>query len=186
MNILFEMTTSNLMFIGIFVLGIVLFAGIIYYVLNKGTTVKPIEEDERYDSEEYFEEIKPKTKEQQEAKDELERVFHLMARDLEEEKPKTIVEKFEQEQEENAIISYQELIKQAEAKRNNPNKDFEEIEEIKEPKKFKNSEIISPIFGVQNAEEYKKQKQKNEELEVGYDNNNIDFLNSLKEFRQNL
>ena len=219
MNILFEIADKDIIFIGLFGVGIILFGVIIFYVLSKGEKdeieafedVEPLEEEE-----ELFENIKPKTKEQKEAKDELERVFKQMSTDLEEKnKAPKVIEKFEQEQEENAIISYQELIKQAEIKRNHPNEDFEEIEtkvddviEVKEekPKKekkpkakkegktFKNSEIISPIFGVQSPDEYKEelrekelQKENHKDLKVAYEeNDNADFLKSLKEFRNNL
>lgn len=220
MNILFEITDKDIMFIGLFSVGIILFGVVIFYVLSKGEKEEYIIEDEpikEEDSKELFEDIKPTTKEQQEAKDELERVFKQMSADLETKNaaPKAI-EKFEQEQEENAIISYQELIKQAEEKRNNPLKDLDEIEEIEEEvaepieevkptltekkvklsdekvqdeKTFHNSEIISPIFGVQSPMEYKeaKAKKETEKINAYYDgNDNLDFLNSLKEFRNNL
>ena len=220
MNILFEVSDKDIMFIGLFGVGIILFGIIIFYVLSKGE--KNIEDsEEHFDDkpDELFEDIKPKTKEQQEAKDELERVFKQMSADLEEKNsaPKAI-EEFEREQEENAIISYQELIKQAEEKRNNPNKDFAQLEKIdskdedlvheaiEKPKsrkkreefvpekKFRNSEIISPIFGTQSPSEYKKDREKKktskgsyEDLKANYETDeNIDFLNSLKEFRSNL
>ena len=66
--------------------------------------------------------------------------------------------------------------------------DFEEFEK-EEPKKFRNSDIISPIFGIQSADEYKKTKKKVKK-ELAEDNReelkNLEFLKSLKEFRQNL
>ena len=71
--------------------------------------------------------------------------------------------------------------------------------DFEEPKKFKNSDIISPIFGIQKENNYQK-KPKEEKIEEPFvarhayesikkdyeDENNKDFLNSLKEFRKNL
>lgn len=242
MNILFEIADKDLIFIGLALVGVILFAIVIFYVLNKGNKVEPISETERFDSDEpeekapeLFENIKPVTKEQQEAKNELERVFSQMSADLEAKAPAPeVIEEFEREQEENAIISYQELIKQAEAKKMQnieieepvakektsqdvladylhepaPVKEVPvqmelEIEQVKEskeePRKFRNSDIISPIFGIQNAptcqpyQSYEKVKEPEaprhayEEIKVAYESeNNTEFLNSLKEFRKNL
>ncbi|MBR3362301.1 MAG: hypothetical protein IKG40_00060 [Bacilli bacterium] len=199
MNILFEISDKDIMFIGLFGVGIILFGVIIFYVLSKSEKKEddfPEEEflEEENPKQEYFEEIKPTTKEQQEAKDELEKVFKQMSEDLEEkEVPKKAVREFEREQEENAIISYQELIKQAEAKRNNPLADLKELEEIntkqpkinEEPKTFKNSEIISPIFGTQKPEEYMEEKRKREK-NLYENTTNLEFLKNLKDFRDNL
>lgn len=96
---------------------------------------------------------------------------------------------FEQEQEENAIISYQELVQAVNQKKQNmalENKEVKEDNKIEEalleisPKeetvmeqtpevqpKFKNSEFISPVFGKDNQ-------------------SNDDFLKELKDFRNNL
>ena len=59
---------------------------------------------------------------------------------------------FEEEQEANAIISYQELVEAVKAKKEaidnkNANVNMEIKEAQEEPKKFKSSEFISPIFG---------------------------------------
>ncbi len=114
---------------------------------------------------------------------------------------------FEEEQEKDAIISYDELVKRAGAKKivykvetkEEPVKE-EEIETIKEkPKteytgKFKTSQIISPIYGIQkekeekidvilDVEDYLFNKEKNEDIETMDD---IEFLGSLKTFRSNL
>lgn len=116
-----------------------------------------------------------------------------------EEKPAKKELSFEEEQEENAIISYQELLAAANGQKkekvedNNPeladlinqiSMQSEEIETLEEPeiiedvvntkeedeqKKFKNSEFISPVFGKD------KPKESNDE-----------FLQSLKDFRSNL
>ncbi len=239
MNILFEIADKDLIFIGLALAGIILFAVVIFYVLNKNNKVEPIPEEMRFDNEipeketqEFIKEVKPLTQEQQEAKNELERVFNQMSADLEAKNPTPeVIEEFEREQEENAIISYQELIRQAAAKKMNnfedkisqpkekssqevlanylhesiPEKEAPvqmELEikkpvEIKEePKKFRNSDIISPIFGIQNPQpspacqkkvEAEAPRHAYEELKVAYDSeNNAEFLNSLKEFRKNL
>lgn len=115
-----------------------------------------------------------------------------------EEKPTKKELSFEEEQEENAIISYQELLAAANGQKkekvedNNPeladlinqiSMESKEIEALEEPeiiedvvntkedeqKKFKNSEFISPVFGKD------KPKESNDE-----------FLQSLKDFRSNL
>lgn len=115
---------------------------------------------------------------------------------------------FEEEQEKDAIISYDELVKRAGAKKivykvetkEEPVKE-QKIEEIKEePKteytgKFKTSQIISPIYGIQ------KEKEKEEKIDVILDveeylfNNkkediqmmdDMEFLGTLKSFRSEL
>lgn len=120
------------------------------------------------------------------------------------EKEKAIVN-FEQEQEEKAIISYEEL-KKAVSQNNNTNvtkvatleKKEEEIKqpvikEQEEVKNFKNTDFISPIYGKQdNNYEYPKisneveVKEKEESIPRHRKNNNEAFLDSLKEFRKNL
>lgn len=214
---LLEISSNDIVFIGLAILGLLIFGFIVFSVVMKNK-VKPLAEDERYDSEEeLFPDIKPVTKEQQEAKDELERVFNQMAADLEKQNEEKSIEQFEREQEENAIISYKELIRQAELKKQNPTKKEiivkEPIEEkivvkeekepvqmeieLEEPKKFKNSEIISPIFGIQGTKSYQKSievekpkpmpKHAYDEMKAIYkQENNTDFLNSLKEFREKL
>lgn len=101
---------------------------------------------------------------------------------LEENKNSRPMTTFEEEQEANAIISYQELVEAVRKKRElmgeteeiKPNVNLEvkeEVEEIikpKETKKFKSSEFISPIFG----------KDSNK--------SNDEFLQDLKDFRNNL
>ena len=83
-------------------------------------------------------------------------------------------------------------VKQAEVKRNYPLKDLAEIsqdaekEEInKKEKPFKNSDIISPIFGTQKPEEYMEERKKRQK-NLYEDTTNLEFLNNLKDFRDNL
>lgn len=112
--------------------------------------------------------------------------------------------RFEEEQEKNAIISYDELVKRAGSKKI-VYKTEKEVKPIKEEKieikeepvkgKFRASAVISPIYGVQ--------KEKKEEIEefidvedmpIKPDNNltdeelqqDITFLGNLKTFRSNL
>ena len=220
MNLLFEMASTDLLFIFLAVVGLIILGIVIFYIVTKDKKVKPISEDERFDKEE----IKELTEEQKQAKAELERVFNMMSADLENSEPApSVIDEFEREQEENAIISYQELIKQAKAKGQIQNEDFlkeepnyqryEEVDKkvnqyeeiLEEPviqheekhykvpvveenseRKFKNSEFISPIFGIQgNRSSYptvkKMEKEQKEEIDE-----NTQFLNSLKEFRENL
>lgn len=121
--------------------------------------------------------------------------------------PKPIdLTEFEIEEEKNAIISYDELVRRAGAKKIIYKPEKATInEEIKEDKieikndnksKFKASQVISPIYGI------KKQTEKKEELEEFIDLENISnekkkyidndiqkditFLTSLKSFRSNL
>lgn len=96
---------------------------------------------------------------------ELEDVLEKMQKDLEA-KPSDVVETFEREQEEKAIISYTELVKTLkkgnydeektidilvdeikEAALNNETKTSTLNNRIKEDKKFKNTDFISPIYG---------------------------------------
>lgn len=231
MNILFEIADRDLIIIGIIFVAIIVVATIIFKVAVRGKKVKPISEDERFDSEDNLEDDikveqvieKPAlTDEQKVAKEELERVYQQMSMDLEKQEEKTDdIDEFEREQEENAIISYQELMAQAEKLKQETSKYEKHAEnnaDIKvnaamdtykehtlktnlepEPKKeshgFKNSDIISPIYGIQrDGEKSLPKKQSNGIIGRAYEESlvksekeqNIDFLNSLKEFRKNL
>ena len=147
-------------------------------------------------------------KEEIESLSEIEQVLTKMQKDLEA-KPEEVVAHFEQEQEEKAIISYQELVKTLKkGKEDNvvkiEDKDLEEpkkemnlkeiVEEIKNPKqeekksKFKNSEFISPIYGKMNEKlQYPKievyKETDLEDFDKVYDSYNIE--NYLEEFSDN-
>ena len=225
MNLLFEIADRDLLFIFLAVVGLIILGIVIFYIVTKNNKIKPIAEDERFDNEKPLEEPKELTEEQKQAKAELERVFNMMSADLEasNEEP-SVIDEFEKEQEENAIISYQELIKQAKAKgqiKDDISKEevyqthepkHERIEETKkpvyyeekiahknvvpepkveEPKKFKNSEFISPIFGVQGSNNsypsVKKVERRRQDVQRRTETDeNEQFLKSLKEFRENL
>ncbi len=214
MNILFEIADKDLIFIVLGILGVILFVSVIFFAVKRGKRVKPIDDALRFDLEDELAEEKELTEEQMKAKAELERVFNQMSADLEASNSSyDTIEEFEREQEENAIISYQELIKQASIKNDeskhgnymeskNEHKevvqeqldfDYEEEKPLKEEvKKFRNSDIISPIFGIQPEGRHVKQNQvpvrknvSSSSREINNEDNN-DFLNSLKEFRKNL
>ena len=126
MNILFEIADSDLMIIAaVLVVVFVIIAFIFRAIINKNR-VMPISEDERYDSEDNFEEKiedkKELSAEQKSAKEELERVYAQMSMDLEKQEEKDNIDEFEREQEENAIISYQELMAKAEQLKKEANK----------------------------------------------------------------
>ena len=125
--------------------------------------------------------------------------------------PKPIdLTKFEEEEERNAIISYDELVKKAGAKKivykaekqtiNEPKKE-EKIEIKEEPKgKFKASQIISPIYGIKKTTTEHKDELEEfidiEDIPVYKNSSNnatdeemqkdITFLTNLKTFRSNL
>lgn len=229
MNLLFEIPDMVLYIIGAF---FILFLIVVAIIIKRSNhKVKPISEDERYDSDDIKIREVPNdelTDEQKEAKEELARVFNQMSADLEKQKKEADeIEDFEREQEENAIISYQELMAQAEKLKAKADK-YERIAESKanvkvndamnsyrkrdtyeerktesKPKKsvhaFKNSDIVSPIYGVQSNKNMVRQKkssksEKRDIISKAYRQDlfeeektqNLDFLNSLKEFRKNL
>lgn len=147
------------------------------------------------------------------SKIDIEQVIGQLQRDIEEQK--NGIKRFEDEQEEKSIISYQELFEQTQKEISNQevkaepiNNKIENIENEQPIKKFRNSEFISPIFGrVDNdikyptipsfrekEEEEKPQPIETIEIEKTIDlkplqeeiKKNEEFLNMLKEFRKNL
>lgn len=223
MYLLFEIPDSVLIVIGII---IVLIIAIIAIVIRASSRkVKPIDENERYDSGEEFitfdEEHEERSDEQIKAKEELQKVFNQMNADLEKQKNEVSdIDDFEREQEENAIISYQELLAHAEKLKKEAD-EYEKIAEekantkmgdainrkevrdkvtIEEKKKaFRSSEIVSPIYGIQSNKNMVRQKKSSNSKKSGIigkaygqerfekeETQNLDFLNSLKEFRKNL
>lgn len=147
------------------------------------------------------------------SKIDIEQVISQLQRDIEEQK--NGIKRFEDEQEEKSIISYQELFEQTQKEISNQevkaepiNNKIENIENEQPIKKFRNSEFISPIFGrVDNdikyptipsfrekEEEEKPQPIETIEIEKTIDlkplqeeiKKNEEFLNMLKEFRKNL
>lgn len=219
MNLLFEIADRDLIIIGLILTVILIIATLVFRYVNRNNRVRPISENERFDNDEPI--VKPVnidlTDEQKKAKEELERVFNQMSADLENQTPTMEeIDDFEREQEENAIISYKELMRQAGQNveepinevtniKNNIEEKYTEktINEEKPISKgyqgFKNSDIISPIYGIQANSEKKQEKtfsnsKTRDIIANAYEktsNNdetiqNMDFLNSLKEFRKNL
>ena len=164
------------------------------------------------DTEEVIEKIETKEEPIEEIKDEevvevrvgntsLDEITDLIENTLEQ-KPIDLT-KFEEDQEENAIISYDELVRRAGAKKIiykredvRPKEEIVKQEEPKEKAKFKASRVISPIYGVQKEEvedkdeviesfiELEKAKEENkEDIETLSD---MEFLGSLKKFRSEL
>lgn len=199
MNILLEIADRDLIIIAVAVLAIIVLGVITFYIANKDVKVK----DVFFEDEKKEEKPKPQqlTEEQQKAKAELERVFNQMSADLEAKNPRQAkIDEFEKEQEENAIISYQELMRQATTKDTEPinsliekEKPQEKVqleidikEEEEEPKKFKNSEIISPIFGVQNKNAIKnKEVIKKQNVEYKKKEKPIIAKHAYEEIKQN-
>lgn len=227
MYLLFEIPDSVLIIVGIIIVLIIAIIAIIIKASSR--KIKPISEDERYDSgEDYIAdytdtdtERTDRTDEQIKAKEELQRVFNQMNADLEKQKSEVDdIDDFEREQEENAIISYQELLahaeklkreadeyeRKAEEKANTKVKDVTYKKEARDKvsledkkKAFRSSEIVSPIYGIQSNKNMVRQKKSSNVKKSGIigkayeqerfekeETQNLDFLNSLKEFRKNL
>lgn len=146
---------SNKYIIGLIILVILL---IVFLITSKPKKIKPILKT--------IDDVK-------EEKTEIEKVIES----LETQKESRPMTTFEEEQEANAIISYQELVQAVKEKKAlieehkvpaeeiKPNIEIA-LEKTEEKPKFKNSEFISPIFGKAS--------------------NNDDFLKELKDFRSNL
>lgn len=214
-------------FLAIFCIGaIVLFT--LIYMDRKNLKLFQAEEKNLLDELKEYEESKDEVKitqinEEEKPKANLEEVLEKMQADLD--KKEDVVAIFEQEQEEKAIISYQELLQSKNKNVEGSNKEllsvieqisnpdtniYEEVEEpieaiptpLEEPKKFKTTDFISPVYGKQNSNiEYPKipnfnelkEAKNNIELEKKVDtfeeldsNHNDAFLNALKEFRSHL
>ena len=168
---------------------------------------------------------------------ELEEILRKMQEDIDI-KPEDVVKKFEEEQEEKAIISYQELVDNVKAGKievvDDEESDVNYVETLnidmtqepimeisseeseitpqmvkdvienissssikEEPKKFKKSDFISPIYGIIDEKlEYPTVKKTENVLDImnTRDYNKLteeikrqeEFLNALKEFRKNL
>lgn len=132
------------------------------------------------------------------SKTSLDEITNLIENTLEQ-KPIDLT-KFEEDQEENAIISYDELVKRAGAKKiiykcDDTPKEKVQNEEPAQKVKFKASRVISPIYGVQKKEEEKDEvldsfveleKVQNENKEDIESLQDMEFLGSLKKFRNEL
>ena len=217
------------------IIGLLILTTILIITASNRRNRKKIKED--FIKAEKIEEELEKIEENNEP-NELENILKKMQEDMEV-KPEDVVKKFEKEQEEKAIISYQELVDNVKSGKieviddeesevnfvenlvtdevvepvmtidNNtdsqvtPEMVKEAIENIskdsikEEPKRFKQSEFISPIYGVMdNKVEYPKVKKSETTLDImnTRDYNELteeikrqeEFLQALKEFRKNL
>ena len=152
-------------------------------------------------------ESKLESEPEEEISSELEAVLKQMQESLDQEKD--VTQMFEEEQEEKAIISYQELVRanlKQEIKEETRKEEFDipKIEEdipildTKEEKKFKQTDFISPIYGTMDVRSIprktKIEEAKDFDIEEALNLNgiseekkkNAEFLKSLKEFRSNL
>lgn len=239
LNILLNLNISNeiILIISCIIL-LIIISFVVFNIINsKRKEEKEIDEiisnmvkERKEENEETIEEVDDKTKE-------LEDVLEKMQKDLDA-KPVDVVASFEREQEEKAIISYNELVKTLKKGKEEEKtldilvdeiKEAAALNEEKEDKKFKNTDFISPVYGkMEEHLEYPKVSAfKQEELllkeledfdkkmndykledyleEFHCDNNantleqtldmepistkikqNEEFLNALKEFRENL
>ena len=187
LNILSNHTIFLSILIGILVIN---FGCIIYLVLREKKEEIKIEEKEIEEKQDL---------KLEENKREVEEMLMKMQKDLEA-TPEDVVTNFENEQEENSIISYQELLKSVKEKKESEikvtpvkieedkieikefdNEDTVRIETIKESdKKCKNTDIISPIFGKQdNKIKYptvpKLKREEKEETISLFDSLDIDY-----------
>lgn len=233
MNTIYNFLLANIYLYICIIIVLIILATILFIIVTNEKNRKKIKDDyveaERVEAE--LEKI-----EEAPQSNELENILKKMQEDIDL-KPEDVVKKFEEEQEEKAIISYQELVDNVKAGKieviddEETDTNFveslnleESIEPItttveepavtpemvkeaiqnistssikEEPKKFRNSEFISPIYGVmENTLEYPKVKKSENILDImnTKDYNELteeikrqeEFLNALKEFRNNL
>ena len=234
MDTIYNFLLTNIYLYICIIIVLLIIATILFIIATNQKNRKKIKDDyveaERVDAE--LEKI-----EETPQSNELENILKKMQEDIDL-KPEDVVKKFEEEQEEKAIISYQELVDNVKSGKieviddEETNTNFVENLEIEEniepiveaveetpsvtpdmvkeaivnisessikeePKKFKNSEFISPIYGImENNLEYPTVKKSENILDImnTKDYNELteeikkqeDFLNALKEFRNNL
>ena len=233
METIYNFILSNIYLYVCIIIGLIILTSILLILATNEKKRRKIKTDF-----EVAEKIEEELKEEQPSvvTNKLEEILQKMQEDIDT-KPEDVVRKFEEEQEEKAIISYQELVDNVKAGKIDIIEDdisdvnfvesltmditTEPIMEVsedssvtpemvkeaivnisessvkEEPKKFKKSEIISPIFGImQESFEYPSVKKKETMLDImnTRDYNELteeikrqeEFLNALKEFRRNL
>ena len=235
MSTIYNFLLANIYLYICILIVLVIIATILFIIASNQKTRRKIKDDyveaERVEAELEKIEETPKSSE-------LEDILKKMQEDIDL-KPEDVVKKFEEEQEEKAIISYQELVDNVKSGKieviDDEESDVNFVENLEidlteepivstiedeesqvtpemvkeaiqtitdssvkeEPKKFKNSEFISPIFGVMNTNlEYPKVKKSETVLDLmnTKDYNELteeikkqeEFLNALKAFRNNL
>ncbi|MBQ2946841.1 MAG: hypothetical protein IJE04_03210 [Bacilli bacterium] len=235
MDTIYNFLLANIYLYICILIVLVIIATILFIIASNQRNRKKIKDDyveaERVEAELEKIEDSPKLSE-------LEDILKKMQEDIDL-KPEDVVKKFEEEQEEKAIISYQELVDNVKSGKieviDDEQSDVNFVESLEidlteepiistvedeessvtpemvkeviqtindssvkeEPKKFKNSEFISPIYGVmENNLEYPTVKKSETVLDImnTKDYNELteeikkqeEFLNALKAFRNNL
>ena len=234
MEMIYNFMMSNIYLYIVIIVGLVVLTSILLILANNERKRRKIKND-FIEAEKVEEEL---TKvEENSVSTALEDILKKMQEDIDV-KPEDVVKKFEEEQEEKAIISYQELVDNVKAGKIEVVDDEESevnyvenlvtdvttepimeasnddsmvtpqmvkdvIENIssssikEEPKKFKKSDFISPIYGIIDEKlEYPTVKKNENILDImnTRDYNKLteeierqeEFLNALKEFRKNL
>ena len=234
MEMIYNFIMSNIYLYIVIIVGLVVLTSILLILANNERKRRKIKND-FIEAEKVEEEL---TKvEENSVSTALEDILKKMQEDIDV-KPEDVVKKFEEEQEEKAIISYQELVDNVKAGKIEVVDDEESevnyvenlvtdvttepimeasnddsmvtpqmvkdvIENIssssikEEPKKFKKSDFISPIYGIIDEKlEYPTVKKNENILDImnTRDYNKLteeierqeEFLNALKEFRKNL
>ena len=233
MEIIYNLIISNIYLYLFIIIGLIVLTSILLIIATNDKKRRKIKND-FVEAEKVEEELNKK--DDSVMSNSLEEILQKMQADMEV-KPEDVVKKFEEEQEEKAIISYQELVDNVKSGKieviddEESNIDYVEtlnldvssepimeiaeedsvtpqmvkdaIENItvssikEEPKKFKKSEFISPVFGIMNENlEYPTVKKNETLLDImnTKDYNELteeikrqeEFLNALKEFRKNL
>ena len=234
MEMIYNLIISNIYLYIFIIIGLIVLTSILLILATNDKKRRQIKND-YVEAEKIEEELnKP---EDSVVTNKLEEILQKMQEDIDL-KPEDVVKKFEEEQEEKAIISYQELVDNVKSGKieviddeesninfvetlnldvaNEPIMEISEdevsvtpqmvkdaIENItvssikEEPKKFKKSEFISPVYGIMNEKvEYPTIKRTENMLDImnTRDYNELteeikrqeEFLNALKEFRKNL
>ena len=234
MNTIYNFLLANIYLYICIIIVLIIIATVLFIIASNQKNRKKIKDD--FVEAERVEDELNKIEETSQS-NELEEILKKMQEDIDL-KPEDVVRKFEEEQEEKAIISYQELVDNVKLGKIEviddeesdinfvENLDLEEDQEpvlstveenssvtpemlkeviqtisdssIKEePKKFKNSEFISPIYGIMDTNlQYPTVKKSETILDLmnTKDYNELteeikrqeEFLNALKEFRNNL
>ena len=231
MNVIYNFLMSNIYLYICIIIVLTIMATILYIIASNQKNRKKIKDD--------FveaEKVETELENASESNTELEDILKKMQEDIDI-KPEDVVKKFEEEQEEKAIISYKELVDNVKSGKievvddEASNVDFVEnlnsnqneeqfnmiddeasvtpdmVKEVidnistsstkEDSKKFRNSEFISPIYGVMEGDfDYPKVKKSENTLDVmnTADYNELteeikkqeEFLEALKQFRNNL
>lgn len=192
---------ANFTAVDFIILGVLCLINIVCIICIVFLVIKNKSHENILDNSEAVEEVKVTKIGEEEPTNALEEIMEAMQQDLDN-KPEDAVELFEQEQEEKAIISYQELLnsKNKPKEESNPktkNKGTPKLVTTSEVK-FTNSEFVSPVFGKMDKKDIVKPEEETKfdphELEKTLNiepltneiKKNNEFLDALKEFRKSL